>query len=218
MLAVAAPPSHGAALNPAALFFSPLRAAVIDFGRQHVITQDTVQIDIDALVYFRVTDPRVAVFQIQNLPDAIELLTQATLRNIIALMTLDDTFSSREAINAELLSKVGSAATAGDVVCLGTHTLSLTHTRTLPQIQRDAERWGVLITRVEIFNIEPPPKIRVAMEKQIQVSIPPRPTPLSLLLLLLPPPHTTLLAILLHRPSVSAAVLCCVLMASARLL
>ena len=115
-----------AALNPAALFFSALRAAVIDFGRQHVITQDTVQIDIDALVYFRVTDPRVAVFQIQNLPDAIELLTQATLRNIIALMTLDDTFSSREAINAELLSKVGSAA----IVCLGTHTLSLTHSHT----------------------------------------------------------------------------------------
>lgn len=117
-----------------------MREHVIDFGRQHVITRDTVQITMDALVYFRVTDPRVAVFQIQNLPDAVELLTQATLRNIVAQMTLDDTFSSREAINTELLSK----------------------------IQRDSERWGVTITRVEIFNIEPPYDIKAAMENQIR--------------------------------------------------
>lgn len=117
-----------------------MREHVIDFGRQHVITKDTVQIMIDALVFFRITDPRVAVLQIQNLPDAVELLTQATLRNIIAQMTLDDTFSSREQINAHLLSK----------------------------IQRDAERWGVTITRVEIFNIIPPSDIKRAMEHQIQ--------------------------------------------------
>lgn len=117
-----------------------MREHVIDFGRQHVITKDTVQILIDALVYFRITDPRVAVFQIQNLPDAVELLTQATLRNIIAQMTLDDTFSSREAINSELLAK----------------------------IQRDSERWGVTITRVEIFNILPPDDIKGAMENQIR--------------------------------------------------
>lgn len=117
-----------------------MREHVIDFGKQHVITKDTVQIDIDALVYFRVTDPRVAVLNIQNLPDAVELLTQATLRNIIARMTLDDTFSSREQINAQLLAK----------------------------IQRDAERWGVSITRVEIFNIDPPPDIKRAMMNQIK--------------------------------------------------
>ena len=79
---------------------------MIDFGRQHVITKDTVQIDIDALVYFRITDPRLAVFKIQNIPDSIEFLTQATLRNIIAGLSLDDTFSSREEINASLLSRV----------------------------------------------------------------------------------------------------------------
>jgi len=117
-----------------------MREHVIDFGRQHAITKDTVQIMLDALVYFRVTDPRVAVFQIQNLPDAVELLTQATLRNIVAQMTLDDTFSSREAINAQLLGK----------------------------IQRDSERWGVTITRVEIFNILPPADIKNAMENQIR--------------------------------------------------
>lgn len=117
-----------------------MREHVIDFSPQHVITKDTVQFEIDALVYFRVTDARVAVFNIQNLPDAVELLTQATLRNIVAQMTLDDTFSSREAINTELLGK----------------------------IQRDAERWGVTITRVEIFNIDPPRDIKSAMENQIR--------------------------------------------------
>eukprot|EP00501_MAST-03F_sp_TOSAG23-6_P001953 GSMAST32.ASY1.ANO1.2037.1 assembled CDS len=116
--------------NPTALVKSVktericMREHVIDFGKQHVITKDTVQMQIDALVYFRVADPLLAVFNIQNLPDAVELLTKSTLRNIIASMTLDDTFSSREKINGELLGK----------------------------IKADAERWGVTITRVEIFN------------------------------------------------------------------
>ena len=117
-----------------------MREHVIDFGKQNVITKDTVQIQIDALLYFRVSDPRLAVFKIHNLPDAVELLTQSTLRNIIAHMTLDDTFSSRERINAELLHK----------------------------IQRDTERWGVSVTRVEIFNITPPGDILNAMQKQIK--------------------------------------------------
>jgi regulator of protease activity HflC (stomatin/prohibitin superfamily) len=117
-----------------------MREHVLDFGKQHVITRDTVQIVIDALVYFRVSDPRLAVFKINNLPDAVELLTQSTLRNIIAHMTLDDTFSSREKINEELLSK----------------------------IQLDSERWGVTITRVEIFNITPPPDVIRAMQLQIK--------------------------------------------------
>lgn len=117
-----------------------MREHVIDFGQQHVITKDTVQIKIDALVYFRVSDPRLAVFKINNLPDAVELLTQSTLRNIVAHMTLDDTFSSREKINAELLK----------------------------MIQLDTERWGVTITRVEIFNISPPKDIIQSMQLQIK--------------------------------------------------
>ena len=83
-----------------------MREHVIDFGLQHVITHDTVEMYIDALVYFRITDPRLAVLEVANLPDAIELLTQATLRNTIASMTLDDTFSSREKLNQELLFKI----------------------------------------------------------------------------------------------------------------
>jgi len=117
-----------------------MREHCIDFGLQHVITHDTVEMLIDALVYFRITDPRLAVLEVANLPDAIELLTQATLRNIIATMTLDDTFSSREKLNQELLYKM----------------------------RPDAERWGVVITRVEIFDIQPGREIKSAMESQIK--------------------------------------------------
>ena len=83
-----------------------MREHVLDFGKQKVITKDNVIIMIDALVYFRITDPKAATFNVVNLPDAVELLTQATLRNIIAKITLDDTFSSRETINEELLERV----------------------------------------------------------------------------------------------------------------
>lgn len=117
-----------------------MREHLIDFGKQHVITHDTVEMDIDALVYFRITDPRLAVLEVANLPDAIELLTQASLRNIIASMTLDDTFSSREKLNQELLFKM----------------------------RPDAERWGVVVTRVEIFDIQPNGEIKYAMESQIK--------------------------------------------------
>jgi regulator of protease activity HflC (stomatin/prohibitin superfamily) len=117
-----------------------MREHLIDFGKQHVITHDTVEMYIDALVYFRITDPRLAVLEVANLPDAVELLTQATLRNIIASMTLDDTFSSREKLNQELLYKM----------------------------RPDAERWGVVITRVEIFDIQPGEEVKTAMESQIK--------------------------------------------------
>ena len=117
-----------------------LREHVIDFGRQHVITHDTVEMYIDALVYFRIVDARLAVLEIQNLPDAVELLTQATLRNVISKMTLDDTFSSREKINHQLLQKM----------------------------RNDAERWGIEVTRVEIFNLDPARDVKEAMEKQIK--------------------------------------------------
>jgi regulator of protease activity HflC (stomatin/prohibitin superfamily) len=117
------------------------REHIIDFPSAHqVITSDNVMVKIDALVYFRISDPRIAVYQVQNLPDAIEVLTQSTLRDIIARMSLDDTFSSRETINDALNTK----------------------------IQRDCERWGVTITRVEVFNILPPQDIQQAMERQIK--------------------------------------------------
>jgi regulator of protease activity HflC (stomatin/prohibitin superfamily) len=117
-----------------------MREHCVDFGQQHVITRDNVQLVIDALVYYRVVDPRLAVYAVQNLPDAVELLTQSTLRDIVAHLTLDDTFASREAVNDELKQKTFT----------------------------DAERWGATILRVEIFNISPPGDVRSAMESQIQ--------------------------------------------------
>lgn len=117
-----------------------MREHVIDLCEQRVITKDTVAMDIDALVYYQITDAYSAVMKIDNLPDAIEMLTQSTLRNIIAHLTLDDTFSSRERISA------------------------LLRERTL----HDAERWGVTILRVEIMNISPPYEIKSAMEFQIR--------------------------------------------------
>lgn len=93
-----------------------------------MITKDTVQISIDALIYFRITDPRSAVYRVENLPDAIEMLTQSTLRNIVAGLTLDETFSSREYVNDRLLQ----------------------------QIEKDCTRWGVLVTRIAIEDIRPP--------------------------------------------------------------
>lgn len=117
------------------------REHILDFPSAHqVVTADNVQLKVDALCYFRITDARTAVYQIQNLPDAIEVLTQSTLRDIIARMSLDDTFSNRETLNSRLLMK----------------------------IQPDCERWGVTITRVEIFNILPPGDIQSAMENQIK--------------------------------------------------
>jgi regulator of protease activity HflC (stomatin/prohibitin superfamily) len=117
-----------------------LREHCIDLGKQHVITKDTVQINVDAVLYYQIADPVLAVYSIANLPDALTLLTQTTLRNIIAQITLDETFSSRDLINQRLRDKTS----------------------------RDAERWGVSITRVEIMNIFAPEDIRDAMEKQIK--------------------------------------------------
>eukprot|EP01156_Anaeramoeba_ignava_P018827 Anaeramoba_ignava/a93168_63.p1 GENE.a93168_63~~a93168_63.p1 ORF type:complete len:329 (+),score=113.60 a93168_63:578-1564(+) len=117
-----------------------MREHVIVFGSQPVISRDTVAIKIDALVYYQIIDPKLAVYSIQNLPDAIELLTQTSLRNIMANLTLDDSFSSRELINSELKQ----------------------------QIERDANRWGVIIHRCEVFNISPPDDILGAMEYQIR--------------------------------------------------
>ncbi|MEZ5301186.1 MAG: paraslipin [Verrucomicrobiales bacterium] len=79
-----------------------LRETVYDFPKQNVITKDNVAIEINALVYFQVTDPMKAVYEINNLPDAIEKLTQTTLRNIIGELDLDETLTSRDTINKKL--------------------------------------------------------------------------------------------------------------------
>ena len=117
-----------------------LREAVYDFPRQNVITKDNVVVEINALLYFQITDPRSAVYEIVNLPDAIEKLTQTTLRNVLGEMDLDQTLSSRDTINDKLRAILDEAT----------------------------DKWGVKVNRVELQDINPPADIRQAMEKQMR--------------------------------------------------
>jgi regulator of protease activity HflC (stomatin/prohibitin superfamily) len=117
-----------------------LRETVYDFPRQSVITKDNVVTDLNALLYFQIVNPVKAVYEIANLPDAIEKLTQTTLRNVIGEMDLDETLSSRETINSKLRAILDEAA----------------------------DKWGVKVNRVELQDINPPADIRDAMEKQMR--------------------------------------------------
>lgn len=117
-----------------------LRETVYDFPRQNVITSDNVTIEINALLYFQITDAKKAVYEINNLPDAIEKLTQTTLRNVIGELELDKTLTSRDTINTKLRSILDDAT----------------------------DKWGVKVNRVELQDIVPPKEIREAMEKQMR--------------------------------------------------
>lgn len=117
-----------------------LRESVYDFPRQTVITKDNVSISINALLYFQIIDPKSAVYEIQNLPDAIEKLTQTTLRNLVGQLDLDETLVSRDKINSELRAILDEAT----------------------------NKWGVKVNRVELQDIIPPADIQSAMEKQMK--------------------------------------------------
>jgi len=117
-----------------------LRETVYDFPRQNVITKDNASIEINALLYFQVTDPKKSVYEIANLPDAIEKLTQTTLRNVIGELDLDQTLASRETINTKLKLILDEAT----------------------------DKWGVKVNRVELQDINPPEDIKNAMEKQMR--------------------------------------------------
>ena len=117
-----------------------LRETVYDFPRQNVITRDNVAIAINALVYFQVVDPMRSVYEITNLPDAIEKLTQTTLRNVIGELDLDETLVSRDTINKRLGAILDEAT----------------------------NKWGVKVNRVELQDITPPQDVQEAMEKQMR--------------------------------------------------
>ena len=117
-----------------------LREQVFDFAKQNVITRDNVTIEIDAMLYFQITDVKKAVYEIANLPDAIEKLCKTSLRNVVGKLTLDECLTSRDKINSELL-----------------------------QVMDDAtDKWGVKVNRVELKDITPPMDIQQAMEKQMR--------------------------------------------------
>ena len=117
-----------------------LREQVYDFAKQNVITKDNVQTQINALLYFQIVDPFKAVYEISNLPNAIEKLTQTTLRNIIGELELDQTLTSRDTINTKLRAVLDDAT----------------------------NKWGIKVNRVELQDITPPESVLQAMEKQMQ--------------------------------------------------
>lgn len=117
-----------------------LREQVYDFDKQNVITKDNIQMQINALLYFQIVDPFKTVYEINNLPNAIEKLTQTTLRNIIGEMELDQTLTSRDTINTKLRGVLDDAT----------------------------NKWGIKVNRVELQDITPPSSVLQAMEKQMQ--------------------------------------------------
>lgn len=117
-----------------------LRESVYDFPKQNVITKDNVTMEINAILYYQITDPKAAVYEINNMPEAIEKYTQTRLRDIIGSMDLDETLVSRNTINARLTEILDEAT----------------------------DKWGVKVNRVELQEVNPPADIRVAMEKQMR--------------------------------------------------
>lgn len=115
-----------------------LRETVYDFPRQNVITKDNVTISINALLYFQIIDARKALYSIENLPEAIEKLTQTNLRNLVGQLALDETLVSRDIINDKLREILDKAT----------------------------DKWGVKVNRVELQDIVPPASIQQAMEKE----------------------------------------------------
>jgi regulator of protease activity HflC (stomatin/prohibitin superfamily) len=117
-----------------------LREQVVSFPPQSVITKDNLTVDIDTVVYFRVTNPKDAVYEISDYVAAVEQLATTTLRNVVGGMSLDDTLTSRDFINGQL-SGVLDEATG---------------------------RWGIRVGRVELRAIDPPVSVRDSMEKQLR--------------------------------------------------
>lgn len=117
-----------------------LKEAVIDFPPQPVITKDNVTMEIDTVVYFQITDPKLYNYGVENPMNAIENLTATTLRNIIGELELDESLTSREHINAKIRLVLDEAT----------------------------DPWGIKINRVEVKNITPPADIQMAMEKQMR--------------------------------------------------
>ena len=117
-----------------------LKEQVIDFEPQPVITKDNVTMQIDTVVYFQITDPKLYAYGVENPLMAIENLTATTLRNIIGDLELDETLTSRELINTKMRTQLDEAT----------------------------DPWGIKVNRVELKNIIPPAEIQDSMEKQMK--------------------------------------------------
>jgi regulator of protease activity HflC (stomatin/prohibitin superfamily) len=121
-------------------FMIDLREQVVSFPPQPVITEDNLVVSIDTVIYFQVTDPVAATYEIANYIQAVEQLTMTTLRNIVGGMDLEGTLTSRDAINSRLRGVLDEAT----------------------------GKWGIRVNRVELKGIDPPPSIKDSMEKQMR--------------------------------------------------
>jgi len=117
-----------------------LREQAVTFEPQPVITEDNLVVSIDTVIYFQITDPKAATYEIANPVNAIDLLTVTTLRNVIGGMTLEQTLTSRETINDQLRGNLDEAT----------------------------GKWGIRVHRVELKSVDPPPSIKDTMEKQMR--------------------------------------------------
>jgi len=117
-----------------------LREQVVSFPPQPVITSDNLVVSIDTVIYFQVTDPKAATYEIANYLQAVEQLTVTTLRNVVGGLNLEETLTSRDSINGALRGVLDEAT----------------------------GRWGIRVNRVELKAIDPPPSIQDSMEKQMR--------------------------------------------------
>jgi regulator of protease activity HflC (stomatin/prohibitin superfamily) len=117
-----------------------LREQVISFDPQPVITQDNLVVNIDSVIYYQVTDPKAATYEIASPVNAIDMLTVTTLRNVIGGMTLEQTLTSRDAINDQLRGILDDAT----------------------------GKWGIRVHRVELKAVDPPASVKDTMEKQMR--------------------------------------------------
>ncbi len=117
-----------------------LKEQVVDFPPQPVITKDNVTMQIDSVVYYQITDPKLYTYGVESPISAIENLTATTLRNLIGELELDSTLTSRDTINTKMRSILDEAT----------------------------DPWGIKVNRVELKNIIPPAEIQDAMEKQMK--------------------------------------------------
>jgi regulator of protease activity HflC (stomatin/prohibitin superfamily) len=117
-----------------------LRERVVSFPPQPVITEDNLVVSIDTVIYFQVTDPKSATYEIENFIQGIELLTVTTLRNVVGGLDLEAVLTSRDSINAALRGVLDEAT----------------------------GKWGVRVNRVELKAIDPPPSVQESMEKQMR--------------------------------------------------
>ena len=119
--------------------FIDLREQLLDFPAQQVITKDNLVLTVDAVLYYQITEPRRAVYEIENVPLAIERLTQTSLRTAIGALELDETFDSRDSLNARLRDILDEAT----------------------------DKWGVKVNRVELQDVSPPADFLEAMRAEV---------------------------------------------------